>query len=44
MRAGVIADIRSIFNAPDRKTAELILQATLQNATRQNHSAARKHT
>ena len=30
MRAEVAADIRAIFNAPDRKTAELILQATVQ--------------
>jgi putative transposase len=30
MRAEVAADIRSMFNAPDRKTAEEFLQATIQ--------------
>jgi len=30
MRLEVAADIRSIFNAPDRKTAEELLQATIQ--------------
>lgn len=30
MRAEVAADIRSMFNAPDRKTAEVFLQAAIQ--------------
>ncbi len=30
MRSEVAADIRAIFNAPDRKTAEMLLQATVQ--------------